>query len=261
MKKFIRKFYPIGIALIMVMMLWFGVAHGSQIINNTATPTMTSSTNGNFQNVTTTNLVANSSTFSGLTTFLSNPLLSACPPTSVLFATTTGQIACDPSHISWDYSNRYFGIGSSTPNFSLTVSGTTYISGLTTIGNTSASTSEHLDISGFTKFGTSFYNPPIKIAFATGTTAAFQGFCNGLYLDTSIASSTILGLTVEVEWSSPNAWIGPGYQTGGGYQFDYYLSNGEPLNLAVCNVGGNSGNILSKPFRAVIFYVDYNYYH
>lgn len=55
MKNLIKKFWPIGLAIIFLVTLWFGKVQASQIINGSSNATMTSSTNGNFTNITSTN--------------------------------------------------------------------------------------------------------------------------------------------------------------------------------------------------------------
>lgn len=50
------KFFPIFASLFAISILWFTQVGASQITNNTATPNSVSSTNGNFQTVTTTDI-------------------------------------------------------------------------------------------------------------------------------------------------------------------------------------------------------------
>lgn len=55
MKKFLHKllkYWPIGVAMILLTFFWFGGVQASQIINGSSNSTITSSTNGNFVNIT-----------------------------------------------------------------------------------------------------------------------------------------------------------------------------------------------------------------
>lgn len=94
----------------------------------------------------------------------------------------------------------------------------------------------------------------LKVAIVSGTTANAQGGQASVTLPVEIVASKVRGIEVIVDWSGTNSWMSSSAFFAGGYQVDFYTSNGSPMTLYVNNVFGNSGNILSMPFRAVIIY-------
>lgn len=112
------------------------------------------------------------------------------------------------------------------------------------IGTTNPTTK--LEVNGFTKLGSTA--PAIKTLKLTGTTNASQGVQTAVAH--GITSSKILSVSVLVEYAA-GASVPPNYGGSTGYEFDYFIN---ATSITVWTKSGNSGNILSKPFRILVTY-------
>lgn len=112
------------------------------------------------------------------------------------------------------------------------------------VGTTAPSTK--LEVNGFTKMGTDA--PAIKVKKFTGTTAATDG--GDVNFPHGLVRSKILSVSVLVE-SDINTYTPPSstFINGIEYNFDVYTNT-----IWIYNTPGNSGNILSKPFKVLITY-------
>jgi hypothetical protein len=91
-------------------------------------------------------------------------------------------------------------------------------------------------------------SPKIQIKKLTGVTSATQGgsiaFVHGLN------PSKIISVDVLVEWSA-NSFLHAAYRFNPGYEFDFFT---DASTITIANVGSNSINILSRPFKVLITY-------
>ena len=119
----------------------------------------------------------------------------------------------------------------------------------TTTGNVGMGTTTptaKLEVNGFTKLGTDA--PSIKVKKLTGTTAATDG--GNVNIPHGLIFSKILSVSVLVE-SQTTTYTPPSYTTTSGYEYNYDVYNS---TVWIFNIAGNSGNILSKPFKVLITY-------
>lgn len=262
MKNFITKFYPIGLVILFLAIFQFGNVNASQIINNSATPTQVSSTNGNFIYVTTTYLnssqivgqtltlssnatttgnqyiggnlmlVGNSTTtgnsyivgtLTGSNVVATTGTISTLTQNSVLFAGANGVISQDNTNFTWNDSTNLLEIGSAT-------------------------TTDNFSVHGYSKIGDSA--PFIQTKVLTSTTSASLGgtvnIASGL-----TGVDKILDISVLVEYTT-NGFIPPEFTYSAGYQYSIYWDSSGFVN--VLNSTSNSGNILDKPIRVFITY-------
>lgn len=153
--------------------------------------------------------------------------------------TPTGDPEYDPI---WaiDNSNNNFRIFNQ-PNISS--SGSTYLS-IAPSGNTT--------LNGYTKLGNDA--PAIKMKYITGTTGASQG--DQLGIGSGLPSNTqIIGLSAQVQINN-GTWIQPGFaSTSGwnGYEYYAYVYN---HSIFLKNSPNNSNDILSRPFKILITYIE-----
>jgi hypothetical protein len=112
------------------------------------------------------------------------------------------------------------------------------------IGTTSPAST--LEVNGFTKLGSSA--PAIKVKKLTGTTASFDG--GTVNIPHGLTFSKIISVSILVE-SGVNNYTPPSFTALPGLEYNFDILNN---NFWVFNVSGNSGNILSKSFTALITY-------
>ena len=118
------------------------------------------------------------------------------------------------------------------------------ITGNTGIGTTNPTST--LEVNGFTKMGNDA--PAIKVKKLTGTTASTQG--GDVNIAHGLTFSKILSVSVLVE-SETTTYTPPSYTIISGYEYNYDVYNS---TVWIFNIAGNSGNILSKPFKVMITY-------
>ncbi|MFT3795026.1 hypothetical protein [Flavobacterium sp.] len=127
-----------------------------------------------------------------------------------------------------------------------TIYGTGMGSATAKVGVKTTNPTADLEVNGFTKLGSTA--PAIKILKLTGTTNASQG------VQTAVAhgltSSKILSVSVLVDYTA-SASVPPSYGGSAGYEYDYFVNG---TSVVVWTKSGNSGNILSKPFRILVTY-------
>jgi hypothetical protein len=104
-----------------------------------------------------------------------------------------------------------------------------------------------LEVNGYTQLGTNA--PAIKTLELTGTTASAQG--NSVSVAHGLNSAKILSCDVLVEYSSGN-FVHHSYDWSTGYDFSFFISS---TSVFVANTSTNSSNILSKPFKIFIIYM------
>jgi Head domain of trimeric autotransporter adhesin len=138
-------------------------------------------------------------------------------------------------------SNENIGFYGNTSGWSFVMNTTT---GKTGIGTTTPAST--LEVNGFTKLGTDA--PAVKVKKLTGTTSSVEGF--NVNIAHGVTASKILSVSVLVE-SSTNNFTPPGFTHFTGYEYNFDILNGA---VWIFNVAGNSGNILSKPFKVLITY-------
>lgn len=138
-------------------------------------------------------------------------------------------------------SDENIGFYGNTSGWSFVMNTTT---GKTGIGTTTPAST--LEVNGFTKMGSDA--PAVKVKKLTGTTSAVEGF--NVNIAHGVTASKILSVSVLVE-SSANNFTPPGFTHFAGYEYNFDILNGA---VWVFNVDGNSGNILSKPFKVFITY-------
>jgi hypothetical protein len=109
-----------------------------------------------------------------------------------------------------------------------------------------APTSE-LEVNGYTQLGTNA--PAIKTLELTGTTASAQGSQVGVAH--GLSSAKILSVDVLVEYSA-GSFVHHSYTYNSGYDFSFYVTS---TNIFVGNTSTNSSNVLSKPFKIFIIYM------
>jgi hypothetical protein len=139
-----------------------------------------------------------------------------------------------------DNSNNNFRIFNQ-PNISS--SGNTYLS-IAPSGNTT--------LNGYTKLGNDA--PAIKMKYITGTTGATQG--DQITLGSGLPSNTqIIGLSAHVQIDS-GTWLQPGFASTSGWNgYEYYVFFYNQTIL-LKNSPNNSNQILSKPFKILITYIE-----
>lgn len=114
------------------------------------------------------------------------------------------------------------------------------------MGIKSANPTAELEVNGFTKLGLDA--PSIKMKKFTGTTSSLiGGTINILH---GLSSSKILNVSLVIEYSAGN-YVTMGYNYAAGFEASIYYTS---THVIIGNVIGNSGNILSKPFKIVITY-------
>lgn len=138
-------------------------------------------------------------------------------------------------------SNENIGFYGNTSGWSFVMNTTT---GKTGIGTTTPAST--LEVNGFTKLGTDA--PAVKVKKLTGTTASAQGL--NVHIPHGVTLSKIIAVTVLVE-SLSNNYTPPAFNLFTGYEYNFDLLDGD---IWIFNVDGNSGNILSKPFKVLITY-------
>lgn len=116
--------------------------------------------------------------------------------------------------------------------------------GKTGIGTTSPSAK--LEVNGYTKLGSDA--PAVKVKKLTGTTSAIEGF--NVNVPHGVTDSKIISVSILVESSTGN-FTPPSFTHFSGYEYNFDILNGA---VWIFNVSGNSGNILSKPFKVLITY-------
>lgn len=126
MNKILKRFWPLGAALVVAGFLWIGIAQGSQITNN-GTYTTVSSTNGNFTNVTTTNFTA--TTITSTNAIFNLLTLFGYTPCSVLFAGPAGLVSQNNSKLCWDNTNFYLNVTGTVKTTNLQIATSTAASG------------------------------------------------------------------------------------------------------------------------------------
>lgn len=106
---------------------------------------------------------------------------------------------------------------------------------------------------GFTKLGADAGAPGIKVKELTGTTNSTQGTSVTVAHGITNASK-IYPPIVSINYSG-NSWVNPAYlylnSGSGGYIFTVEYND---TNVTVANSLNDSSNILSKPFKILIFY-------
>jgi hypothetical protein len=85
--------------------------------------------------------------------------------------------------------------------------------------------------------------------YLTGNTAAIQG--GGVSVAHGVTGNKIIACQVSVEYAAAN-FIPSGYSQSAGYEFNVNWNNS---TVSVINTPANSANILNKPFRVCIIYI------
>lgn len=145
------------------------------------------------------------------------------------------------------YFGQYFNLNSGTAanNFiSFDYGGTTPILDMQGNGN--------VKVSGFTTLGNDASAPKIKMKTFTSTTGPAQGNGNSPIIVHGITPSKIISVSVLVEWNT-NAFVPNAYTHSTGFQYDYNIDN---AIIGIYNHPTNSANILSKPLKVVVTYVE-----
>lgn len=145
------------------------------------------------------------------------------------------------------YFGQYFNVNSATPanNFvSFDYNGNTPILDMQGNGN--------VKVSGFTTLGNDPTAPRIKMKTLTSTTGATQGAANSPIMIHGVTASKIISVSVFVDFGS-NFFIPPGFVASAGQQYDYQIT---VSTIETFNHPTNSGNILSKPIKVVITYIE-----
>ncbi len=115
------------------------------------------------------------------------------------------------------------------------------------VGSSSDPGTDNLIVDGFTKLGGTSA-PAIKYLKITGTTGTSEG--SDISVNTGLTGSKILAVSVLVDYSS-SSYIPPNFTNNAEFEYQVYFAGGI---LHVWNTPGNSGNILSRPFTALITY-------
>lgn len=145
------------------------------------------------------------------------------------------------------YFGQYFNLNSGTAanNFlSFDYNGTTPILDLKGNGN--------VEVAGFTKLGSDATAPKIKMKTLTSVTGATQGAANSPTMFHGVTASKIISVSVFVDFGL-NFFIPPGFLAAAGEQYDYQITGDR---IETFNHPTNSGNILSKPIKVVITYIE-----
>lgn len=114
------------------------------------------------------------------------------------------------------------------------------------IGIGTITPSTKLEVNGYTKLGSDA--PAVKVKKITGTTASTEG--GNTNIPHGLAFSKILSVSVLVE-SATNTYTPPSSTHIPGIEYNYDVYNN---TIWIFNTPGNSGNILSKPFKVFITY-------
>lgn len=145
------------------------------------------------------------------------------------------------------YFGQYFNLNSGTAanNFlSFDYNGTTPILDLKGNGN--------VEVAGFTKLGSEASAPKIKMKTLTSVTGATQGAANSPTMFHGVTASKIISVSLFVDFGL-NFFIPPGFVAAPGEQYDYQITGDR---IETFNHPTNSGNILSKPIKVVITYIE-----
>ena len=114
------------------------------------------------------------------------------------------------------------------------------------VGIGSTSPAATLEVNGYTKLGSDA--PSIRVKKLIGTTAATEG--GEVSISHGLDASKILSISIMVN-NAPDFWVGPEQTYPGTLHFTWQIRGG---SIAILNVGGNSGAILSKPIKIFITY-------
>lgn len=180
------------------------------------------------------------------------------PSIQIVSSNTTAQ----PSLTFVNSSNTFLGTitGSESDNFRFstnkgfnfqTISGFSLIDAMNiskegNVGINTESPTSKFEVNGFSKLGSDA--PAIKVKKLTGTSSPNQGGAVSIAHD--LTASKILNVSVILDFGT-NAFIPASYNYNSGYEFDWYS---DATNIIVANKSGNSGSILSKPFKILITY-------
>lgn len=126
-----------------------------------------------------------------------------------------------------------------------------YISGSTgnvLIGTTTDDGSNKLQVNGFSRLGDAATG--IKMKVLTGTTGAAEG--GNVTVAHGLTGAKIVSFTAKVE-AAANQGFPPEYSRAPEYKFSCYH---DATNFNVYLAATDSGNILSKPFVIVVWYVE-----
>jgi hypothetical protein len=142
---------------------------------------------------------------------------------------------------------QYFNLASTTAanNFySIDYNGTTPILDLAGNGN--------VKVSGFTTLGNDASAPRIKMKTLTSTTGSTQGGVNSPDMNHGVTASKIISVSVFVDYGF-NFFVPPGFVAAPGEQYDYQITGSK---IETFNHPTNSINILNKPIKVVITYIE-----
>lgn len=90
----------------------------------------------------------------------------------------------------------------------------------------------------------------IKMKKITGATeSSIEGGVKTL----GVLSYTVLGIQVLVEYGA-SSFLSANYVDSSGYEFNYFIYEGEPEYVYILNKSGNSSRILSKPSKILVTY-------
>jgi hypothetical protein len=109
----------------------------------------------------------------------------------------------------------------------------------------------NIEVNGFTKLGDQ--SPNMKMSIITGTSAPDQGSYVNLSLN-GISGSKILSASIIVQ-AFPGVYIPPFYNVSAfcACEYTYFISESQ---IGITNILFNSGDILSKPIRVLITYIE-----
>ncbi|XOV93547.1 MAG: hypothetical protein ACFHWX_02330 [Bacteroidota bacterium] len=116
-------------------------------------------------------------------------------------------------------------------------------------GSQDIATTGGLDVGGFTTLGDDASAPAIKMKTLTGTSSSSEGgateIAHGLTLENIISVSVILEI-------SSTQFLPPGFSNSAGVEYNWFIDTD---GIHVQNHPTESENILSKPFKILITYV------
>lgn len=106
--------------------------------------------------------------------------------------------------------------------------------------------SNRVELNGYLKMGTNA--PSIKVKKITGTTSSTQG--GSVDEIHGLNASKIISITALVQFSG-NSYVPPTYNQVANYEFNWYSDD---TKIYILLKAGNSGFLLSKPYKVLITY-------
>jgi len=144
----------------------------------------------------------------------------------------------------WNSADRLFTVANGTHPSNRSDAMVILKNGRTGIGTSTPQT--QLQVNGYTMLGNSA--PKIQMKKLTGTTGATQG--SSVLIAHGLNSAKVLSIDVLVDYGG-SSFVHHSYTESAGFQFNFYMNS---THIIIVNVLGNSGSILSKPFRILVTY-------